>query len=180
MILGIKKLHKLVNEVGLVDNLCDREKNNPEGAGFDLRMGEVFKLEGEGFLGIDDRDTPNIKSLAKFDENGPEKSFVFESGKYYLMKTVERLNLPTNLTATIFSRGTLFRCGVKLYIGIVHGGYQGELTFGICNHAVENVKISLGARVAHIIFEEVDGEANQYRGQWQGGRVTTKGIEKQI
>ena len=30
MILGIKKLHELVREINLVENLCDREKNNPE------------------------------------------------------------------------------------------------------------------------------------------------------
>ncbi|MEA2006962.1 MAG: 2'-deoxycytidine 5'-triphosphate deaminase [Patescibacteria group bacterium] len=180
MILGVKRLKELTEKEKLVENLCERERVNPEGAGYDLRMGEVFELKGEGFLGIEERDTPDIKSVAKFDKNEPEEGFVFEPGKYYLMKTVEKLNLPIDLTANIFSRGTLFRCGVKLYIGIVHGGYQGELTFGICNHAANNVKISLGARVAHIIFQEVRGEANHYRGQWQGGRVTTNGKEKQI
>ncbi len=180
MILGIEKLKKLVQEKGLVENLCDREKNNPEGAGFDLRMGEVFELTGEGFLGIEDRDTPDIKSVAKFDENGEEQFFTFEPGKYYLIKTVEKMNLPTDLSGVIFSRGTLFRSGVTLYNGIVHGGYQGELTFGLCNQGASNIKIALGARVAHIVFHEVLGESNQYRGQWQGGRVTTDGEEKQV
>jgi hypothetical protein len=41
MILGIKELHRLVDEQKLVENLCEREQNNPEGAGFDLRMGEI-------------------------------------------------------------------------------------------------------------------------------------------
>jgi hypothetical protein len=39
MILGIQKLHDLAESIGLVENLCEREMNNPEGAGFDLRMG---------------------------------------------------------------------------------------------------------------------------------------------
>jgi hypothetical protein len=65
MILGIKKLHELVKEIKLVENLCDRETNNPEGAGFDLRLGEVYDLEGEGFLGVEERQTPNIKLVAK-------------------------------------------------------------------------------------------------------------------
>jgi len=43
-----------------------------------------------------------------------------------------------------------------------------------------NIKISFGARVVHIIFHQVDGEGNQYRGQWQGGRVSTGGKEVQI
>jgi len=180
MILGIKKLKELTEKEKLIENLCERERNNPEGAGYDLRMGEIFELSGEGFLGIDERDTPDIKLIAKFDEKEDEKHFVFEPGKFYLIKTVERINLPLNLSALIFSRGTIFRCGMTLYNGIVHGGYQGELTFGLCNQGPKNVKISLGARVAHIIFEEVDGGGNQYRGQWQGGRVTTEGKEKQV
>ena len=60
MILGIKKLHELVKEIKLVENLCQREMNNPEGAGFDLRLGEIYELEGDGFLGVEERDTPKI------------------------------------------------------------------------------------------------------------------------
>ena len=38
----------------------------------------------------------------------------------------------------------------------------------------------MGARVVHIMFFEVKGEGNLYRGQWQGGRVTTDQKETQI
>lgn len=182
MILGIQKLHELVRKQNLVENLCDREKNNPEGAGFDLRLGEVYQIKGEGFLGIEERDTPNIKLLAKYEDDKEEKNnfFIFEPGKYHLIKTVEKINLPLDLSAIIFSRGTLFRSGLALFNGIVHGGYSGELTFGLINLGQAKIKVSLGARVAHIVFEKVAGEANQYRGQWQGGRVTTEGKETQI
>ena len=61
MILGIKTLHQLVKDNNLVENLCDREKNSPEGAGFDLRLSEIYELEGDGFLGIEERDTTNVK-----------------------------------------------------------------------------------------------------------------------
>lgn len=39
MILGINELHRLVKDKELVKNLCQRELNNPEGCGFDLRLG---------------------------------------------------------------------------------------------------------------------------------------------
>jgi len=38
----------------------------------------------------------------------------------------------------------------------------------------------MGARFVHAQFEEVLGEGNQYRGQWQGGRVAATKKEKQI
>lgn len=182
MILGIKKLHKLVKDIKLVENLCERELNNPEGAGFDLRLGEVYELKGEGFLGEEERSTPDAKLLAKYEENKDEKenAFVFEPGKYYLVKTMEKVNLPVNLSGIIFPRTTLFRSGLGLFNGIVQPGYCGELTFGICNLGQSRIKISFGARVVHITFHEVLGEGNQYRGQWQGGRVATGGKEKQV
>jgi deoxycytidine triphosphate deaminase len=182
MILGIKELHRLVNEQKLVENLCEREMNNPEGAGFDLRLGEIYELQGDGFLGVEERQTPEIKLVAK-DEEGKteqENSFVFEPGKYYLIKTIEKVNLPVTMSGIIFPRTTMFRSGLGLFNGVVQPGYQGELTFGICNLGKSNIKISFGARIVHITFHEVLGEGNQYRGQWQGGRVATEGKEVQI
>jgi len=182
MILGIKKLHELVNEIKLVENLCDREKNSPEGAGFDLRLGEIYELKGDGFLGIEERNTPEIKLIAQNDpsKNEVENYFIFEPGKYYLVKTMEKVNLPITLSGIIFPRTTLFRSGLALFNGVAQPGYQGELTFGICNLGKSNIKISFGARVVHITFHQVLGEGNQYKGQWQGGRVATEGKETQI
>jgi deoxycytidine triphosphate deaminase len=192
MILGIKKLHELVKEIKLVEGLCDREMNNPEGAGFDLRLGEVFELEGDGFLGVEERQTPVAKSIAKAnpscaggeEQKGvadeTEDAFVFAPGKYYLIKTMEKVNLPTTLSGIIFPRTTIFRSGIGMFNGIVQAGYSGELTFGVCNFGQSNIKISFGARVAHITFQEVLGEGNQYKGQWQGGRVSADKIETQI
>jgi len=179
MILGIKELRRLVDEQKLVEDLCEREMNSPEGAGFDLRIGEVFELEGDGYLGIEERDTPNSKSVAKYN---PDKvaPFVFEPGKYYLVKTIETVNLPADISGIIFSRTTLFRSGLGLFNGIVQPGYKGGLTFGICNLGSNKIKVDLGARIVHITFHQVLGEGNAYRGQWQGGRVTTEGREKQV
>ena len=181
MILGIKKLHQLAKEINLVENLCDREKNSPEGAGFDLRLDEVYSLTGDGFLGVEERDTPQVELLAK--NNNKEESenfFIFKPGEYYLIKTMEKVNLPTTLSGIIVPRTTLFRSGLGLFNGIVQPGYSGELTFGLANLGKSNIKISFGARVVHITFHEVLGEGNQYKGQWQGGRVSTDGSEKQI
>lgn len=182
MILGIQKLHELVKEIKLVENLCEREMNNPEGAGFDLRLSEVYELVGDGFLGVEERDTPKIKLVGHCHPEKQEKNdyFIFQPGKYYLIKTMEKVNLPTTLSGIIFPRTTMFRSGLGLFNGIVQPGYSGELTFGLCNLGKSNIKISFGARVAHIIFQEVLGQGSKYRGQWQGGRVATEGKETQV
>jgi deoxycytidine triphosphate deaminase len=182
MILGIKKLHELVKTNKLVENLCEREKVNPEGAGFDLRLGEVYSIEGDGFLGVEERNTPKSNLIAKNDDTKPENDnfFIFEPNKYYLIKTIESVNLPINLSGVIFPRTTLFRSGLALFNGLVSPGYCGELTFGLRNMGNSNIKISFGARIVHITFHEILGEGNKYRGQWAGGRVSTDGKEQQV
>ena len=179
MILGIDKLHQLVKEKKLVENLCQRELENPEGAGFDLRLGEIYELKGKSFLGVKERNTPDIKLLAGFDKN-KNQSFIFKPGKYYLMKTIEKVNTPKDILILFRPRTTIFRSGMMIFTGNVSPGYCGELTFGIINLGSIDVEIELGARVVHAMFYKIDGKTHLYRGQWQGGRVTTKDKEKQV
>jgi deoxycytidine triphosphate deaminase len=179
MILGVEKLLKLVREKKLVENLSERELKNPEGAGFDLRIGELYEVSGDGFLGIDDRKTPKIKLVAKYQKKKAKKVFL-KPKTYYLMKTIERINLPENLLAIFTPRSTLYRSGVYIFGGQSAPGYKGELTMGIYNFRQEPFELEMGARVLHMMFFEVKGKANLYRGQWQGCRITTKKKEKQV
>ena len=179
MIIGVKKLLKLVKEKKLVENLSERELKTPEGAGFDIRIGELYKTKGKGFLGIEERETPEIKLVAKYNKRQSTK-VILQPQTYYLMKTVEKLNLSENLLALFTPRSTLYRSGVYIFGGQTAPGYQGELTTGIYNFRDEEFELEMGARVIHIMFFEVKGKSNLYQGQWQGGRVTTNRKEKQI
>jgi len=179
MILGVKKLLELIKKKKLVENLSERELKNPEGAGLDLRIGELYEVRGKGFLGIEERETPEVKLIAKFDKEKLKKIFL-RPQTYYLMKTIEKLNLPENFLALFTPRSTLYRSGLYIFGGQTAPGYQGQLTTGLYNFRNEKFELEMGARVMHIIFFEVKGKTNLYRGQWQGGRVTTKKKEKQI
>ncbi len=179
MILGPKKLLQLIKTKKLVENLAERELINPEGAGFDLRLGEVYKISGKSFLGISERHTADIKLIAKYDPK-KKKSIIIKSGEFYLTKTVETVNMPDNLSASITPRSTLYRSGLFLRTGNVSPGYSGGLTFGLKNEGPVAVTLEMGARFAHIQFHEVKGKSNTYRGQWQGGRVTTRRKERQV
>ncbi|PIP23287.1 MAG: hypothetical protein COX90_02185 [Candidatus Nealsonbacteria bacterium CG_4_10_14_0_2_um_filter_38_17] len=179
MVLGAEQILKLVKEKKLVENLSERELKNPEGAGFDLRIGELYKLNGKGFLGVEERATPEMELIAKFEEGKIVKVFI-QSNEYLALKTVESVNMPENLLAIMTPRSTLFRSGVYVFGGQIPPGYKGGLTMGICNLGKEVFELEMGARVVHIMFFEVKGESNLYRGQWQGGRVTTTEKEKQV
>ncbi len=179
MVLGPKKILQLVKTKKLVEGLSERELTNPEGAGFDLRLGEVFKISGSAFLGETHRKTPNIKLVRKF-EKVKTNSIKIKPGDFYLVKTIEKINLPLNLLAVIIPRTTTFRSGIFIRTGPIQPGYQGELTFGLKNEGSATVEIEMGARIVHVLFHEIKGRGSQYRGQWQGGRVTTKRRERQV
>jgi len=179
MILGPKKLLELVKKNKLVENLSERELTNPEGAGFDLRLGEVYTISGEAFLGETHRKTADITLVAQYDA-GAVRSITIQPGDFYLVTTIESVNTPIDITINFKPRSTTFRSGLFLRTGNVAPGYKGKLTFGLKNEGPIPVTIEMGARFVHAQFEQVLGDGNQYRGQWQGGRVTAKVKEKQI
>lgn len=179
MILGPKQLLQLVKKKKLVENLSERELTNPEGAGFDLRLDEVYTLSGKAYLGITERHTAEVKLVKKFDPKKNNK-IVIKPGDFYLVKTIESVNMPDNLTASITPRSTTYRSGLMLRAGNVPPGYCGGLTFGLYNAGPVTVTMEMGARFVHIQFDEISGGGNMYRGQWQGGRVTTTKKEKQV
>jgi deoxycytidine triphosphate deaminase len=179
MIIGPKKLLKLVKTKKIVENLSKRELTSPEGAGFDLRLGEIYQISGRAFLGIKERQTPKIKLFAKYQTN-KTTTFTIKPGKYYLITTIEKVNTPKNIVIDFKPRTTTFRSGLFLRTSIAHPGYCGKLTFGLKNEGPVPVTLELGCRIVHAQFHQVEGVGNLYRGQWQGGRVTTKKREKQI
>jgi len=199
MILGPRLLLKLVKTKKLVEGLSERELTDPEGAGFDLRLGEVYRIKGNAFLGETERKTPDVRLIAKYkgevkSANQPYKKqsdrvnkseakkskFTIKPGEFFLVKTIESVNIPINLTASITPRSTTYRSGLFIRTGNVPPGYCGGLIFGLKNEGLVPVTMEMGARIVHIQFSEVKGGGTLYRGQWQGGRVTARKKEKQV
>lgn len=179
MVLGVDKLLRLVKEKSLVEGLCEREINNPEGCGFDLRLGKVHRISGETFLGIEERKTVEANLVMEYKE-GEKGIYEINPGEQVLVTIIEKLNMPENLTANFWLRSTLFRSGIILSGGNIAPGYSGEISFSLYNSGKCPVKIEMGARIIHVLFYEVAGTTNLYRGQWKGGRVVSQGVEKQV
>ncbi|MFA6492575.1 MAG: hypothetical protein WCV58_00275 [Patescibacteria group bacterium] len=179
MVLGVDELLKLVKEKKLVEGLCERELKNPEGSGFDLCLGKVHEISGSGFMGLEERDSANSKLLYEY-KKSEKQSIIIKPGESYLVTTLEKVNMPKNLTANMWLRSTLYRSGIVLSGGNVAPGYCGELSFLFYNAGNCEMEIELGARIVHILFYEVSGETNLYRGQWQSGRVSSQKKERQV
>lgn len=179
MILGVTELLRRVREENLIEGLAERELTNPEGAGFDLRLGKLFRLAGKGFLGIDERETPNANLVAEY-YPAKRESFIIKPGEYFLTETVERLNVPLNLLGIAKPRTTLHRSGIIMRVSVADPGYSGTLHPALFNAGGLPFEIELGARYVNLMFLEVQGGGSAYRGQWQGGRTHTDGREMQV
>ncbi|RLC76997.1 MAG: hypothetical protein DRI61_12310 [Chloroflexi bacterium] len=189
MIISAKKVIELNKKYNLIENLSERELT-PEGVGIDIRVGEVYKIEGEGYLGVIERKTPEVRKIADI-RQGDEK-IVLSPGEFVLVKTIEKVNIPGEkivieegeepayLMLDVYPRSTLQRCGIYFMGTKTDPGYSGELTFALVNIGNSSFILELGARIANLVFKQVKGEiCKPYEGQWKGGRVGTEGLEKQ-
>lgn len=173
MLLSHEKLVELVRENKLLENIPESELTKAGGVSFDLRAGEMHEFSGEGFLGVTERKTPDTKLLAKYSE-GKSSKVVMEPNKYYIVKTLEKINCPMHLASTLISRSTLYRSGVLLIGGLVDPGWNGELTFGLINISQKPFTIEMGARIANILFYNVEGKTKEYTGAYNGGHIGAK------
>ena len=161
MLLAHSKILELVKNKKLLMNF---NESCLEGAGYDLRIGKIYKLKSGGKIGVSDRRTPGIEEIKC-------KKYSLFPGEYVLIETIEKVNMPKNLLARVLNRSSLFRCGCSLFTAVVDPGYSGILTIGFKNLSEFPFEIEIGARVGQIVFEAVDGETKLYNGKYQGGKV---------
>jgi len=180
MILGVDKVADLIKSQNLVEGIEEGE-NNFEGCGVDLRLGEVYEMEGDGggFIHREMRDSPKFKLVAKH-EKGAGKKVKIMPGKTYLGSTIESINTPEDLFGWFIPRATFYRCGILVQGIRTDPGYRGKFTFMLVNTTKAPFEIETGAAVANMVFFRIDGRPNLYKGQWQGGRVFIEGPEKQV
>ena len=179
MILGVDKVLELIKTQKLIEGLDEKEINF-EGCGIDLRIGELYEMDDdEGFLHIETRKTPNFKLVAKFDKS-KNKKVKLKPGKTYSAITIETINTPENLFGWFIPRSTLYKCGIVVQGVRTDPGYRGKFSFVLTNASKNAFEIEMGARIANIVFHKVDGKANLYKGQWQGGRAFIRKKEKQL
>lgn len=161
MILGDGRILKLVEEKKLLENF---NIDCLGGAGYDLRLNKAYRLFSDSHIGVKERNTPKVEEI----KANPLK---LKPNEYLLVETLERVNMPANLMARILPRSSLFRCGCMLATAVVDPGYRGALTMGLKNLSDREFTIEKNARIAQIVFEEVEGSSRKYAGRYQGGKV---------
>jgi deoxycytidine triphosphate deaminase len=166
VVIGCEEILKQIKQKQpLIENV---DEKNIQPSGVDLRVKCVYRLKNGGYLGVENRKTPDVEVVTK--ENG--EKIVLKPNEFVLVETMEKVNMPNNLSAIVLPRSSLFRCGVSLHTAVVDPGYIGTLTFGMKNLSNFPFEIEMGSKIGQIVFEEVKGNIKLYNGKYQGGKVT--------
>jgi len=145
------------------------QEKNLEGGACDLRLSEVWRSDQEHcFIGEHTRRTARKKKLSLEGSIKGNSSYHLSQMVFYHLKTIEEVNVPTNLRGHISPRVTWGDCGAILLVSHVAAGYNGQLKFGLL--CTMPITIELGARIASIEFSLMnDQETLAYNGPRQGG-----------
>jgi len=84
-----------------------------------------------------------------------------------LVPSIERVELPGDLAATLRCRSSLARRGLLLGGGFVDPGFRGQLTLCLTNAGSEEIHLAAGDRVVQMILQEVLNGGRLYEGRYQ-------------
>lgn len=120
----------------------------------------------------------NPKNLrpAELHNNEWGDHFILPAHSYGLATTVERLQMPPNITGLVANKSTYVRCGVLLPFTILEAGWEGHITLEISNSSHEDAMLFANQGIAQILFFE--GNPCQVNYAMRGGKY--QGQEEKI
>jgi dCTP deaminase len=119
--------------------------------GYDLRVSEV-RVEGR--------------------ESVKEGVALLPARGMFHLATMERVELPDDVAAQLWSRTSWMRKGLLIGYGKVDAGFHGSMTFMGFNASANDVEMPIGSRIVQIVFETmhspVEKTYEKRSGNYQG------------
>lgn len=118
---------------------------------YELRMGSIYYDLTENGRRIDAGKMGNV---------------LIKPGHHVVLITLEKLEIPHNMLARVFSKGSLFSVGLSPVCTYADPGFTGNLGLVTYNLSDKYIEIPLGESIAKVDFELLSSDAsNPYRGQ---------------
>jgi dCTP deaminase len=127
----------------------------------DIRLGRHFVWYRPGEEVIDPY---NRDSVVTGVEEAHAESFVLHPGTFILAETLECIELPDNIVATIEGKSSIARLGITLHQtgGWIDAGFRGTITLEMCNVNTRPVRIYAGMPIGQLVFYTTERAANPY------------------
>jgi len=133
--------------------------------GFELTLRDVSIYLSTGQIAFSNKERvlSNLSPLS-FDD----KSYIMLETGVYLITYNEIVNLPKNIMAFGRPRSSLLRCGVNVGTAVWDAGYRGRSQSMLTVHNPQGFRVQQNARVLQLVFMEMTGESEGYKGIYQG------------
>jgi len=127
----------------------------------DIRLGNHFVWYNAGSAVIDPFDKESV--TADVDEIHTPY-FVLHPGQFILAETLECIELPDNIVATIEGKSSIARLGVTLHQtgGWIDAGFRGTITLEMCNVNTRPVKVYAPMPIGQLVFYTTERAAQPY------------------
>jgi len=127
----------------------------------DIRLGNhfVWYKPGESII-----DPYNQESVTADVGETHADSFILNPGQFILAETLERIELPDNIVATIEGKSSIARLGVTLHQtgGWIDAGFRGTITLEMANVNSRPVKIYAGMPIGQLVFYTTERAERPY------------------
>ena len=92
---------------------------------------------------------------------------VLQKGRCTLVHSLEHVEMPRDIAATLRCRSSFARRGVLIGGGFVDPGFRGQLTLCLVNMGEEEIPLTVGDRVVQMVLHEVLSGEDLYAGRYQ-------------
>lgn len=151
----------------------------PSSYGYDLRLGADFRVFRHIPGTVVDPKDFNPANLEKAELHEDEKGeyFILPAHSYALGVTMERVEMPENVTGLLLNKSTYVRCATLLPTTVIEAGWAGYITLEISNSSPADTRVYYGEGIAQLLFFEgepccVSYATRKGKYQDQGEQVT--------
>ncbi len=151
-------IKKMALEHGMIEPFVENQVRNNvisfgvSSYGYDIRVGNEFKV----FTNVHSKvvDPKNFNPEAYVDIKGDE--CIIPPNSFVLAHSVERIQMPRNVTALVLCKSTYIRAGVLIPTTVLEAGWTGIITLEISNVTPLPARVYANEGIAQILFFEGD------------------------
>ena len=173
MILSDGDILRRLEAGDLVIDPLDDVDQQVQPASVDLRLGEEFlEFQRTNISCIHPDRADEVSDYVAETHVSEGEEFVLHPGDFVLGTTKERVEVPSDLLATVQGRSSLGRLAVVIHAtaGIVDPGYEGQITLELSNLGTAPVALTPGMRVSQLIFTQLERPAQRPYGVDRGSK----------
>jgi len=136
--------------------------------GFDLTLRDVSLMRSKGQIAVDNRERV-VSWLSPLTFN--QIDYLDLIAGIYLITYNEIVHVPKNIMALGRPRSSLLRCGVSVGTAVWDAGYEGRSQSLLIVHNPQGFRVQKNARITQLVFFTLTGEAEGYKGIYQGENI---------